>query len=78
LAGAAVSRAASSSCFGHRHVWTPRFAVWLNDDLIYDSWSWQESVTFNFDSLTTNPPIATDLKHDGAVSGVLEVPPAMS
>jgi hypothetical protein len=59
--------------FGHRHVWTPRFAVWLNDRLIYDSWSWQESVTFNYDSLTMNPPIATEMKVDGAVSGSLDV-----
>jgi hypothetical protein len=58
--------------FGHRHVWTPRFAVWLNEDLIYDSWSWEESVTYNYDSLTMNPPINTAGMEDGAVSGVLE------
>jgi hypothetical protein len=59
--------------FGHRHVWTPRFAVWLNEKLIYDSWSWEESVTFNYDSLTMNPPINTAAKVDGAVSGPIEV-----
>lgn len=59
--------------FGHRHVWTPRFAAWLNDKLIYDSWSWEESVTFNYDSLTMNPPIMTEQKVDGAVSGTLPV-----
>jgi hypothetical protein len=59
--------------FGHRHVWTPRFAVWLNEKLIYDSWSWQESVTFNYDSLTMNPPIDTAMKIDGAVSGSIDV-----
>jgi hypothetical protein len=59
--------------FGHRHVWTPRFAVWLNEKLIYDSWSWQESVTFNYDSLTMNPAINTAGMVDGAVSGVLPV-----
>lgn len=59
--------------FGHRHVWTPRFAVWLNDDLIYESWDWQESVTYNFDSLTNNPPINTAGMTDGAASGVIEV-----
>jgi hypothetical protein len=59
--------------FGHRHVWTPRFAVWLNEKLIYDSWSWQESVTFNYDSLTMNPPLNTDNKIDGAVSGSIDV-----
>jgi hypothetical protein len=56
--------------FGHRHQWTPRFAAWLNDKLIYDSHDWKESVTFNYDSITTNPPI--DGMHDGAVSGIVE------
>lgn len=55
--------------YGHRHKWTPRFAVWLDEELIYDSHSWQESVTFNYDSLTTNPPI--DMVHDGAKSGIV-------
>ena len=55
--------------FGHRHVWTPRFAVWVNENLVYDSWSWQESATFNYDSITKNPPINTAAKVDGAVSG---------
>jgi hypothetical protein len=58
--------------FGHRHAWTPRFAVWLRDELIYDSWSWQDSVTFNYDSLSMNPPIRTESKVDGAVSGMVE------
>jgi hypothetical protein len=56
--------------YGHRHAWTPRFAVWLNDKLIYDSHDWKESVTFNFDSLTMNPAI--DEVHDGAVSGIVD------
>jgi hypothetical protein len=55
--------------FGHRHAWTPRLAAWLNDELVYDSWDWQESVTFNYDSITTNPPINTEGKTDGAKSG---------
>jgi hypothetical protein len=59
--------------FGHRHAWTPRFAVWLNDALIYDSWDWQESVTFNYDTLTENPPINTAGMTDGAISGPVEV-----
>jgi hypothetical protein len=59
--------------FGHRHVWTPHFAAWLNDKLIYDSWSWEESATFNYDSLTMNPPIMTERMVDGAVSGILPV-----
>jgi hypothetical protein len=59
--------------FGHRHVWTPRFAVWLNENLIYDSWLWEESVTYNYDSITMNPPINTPAMTDGAVSGMLPV-----
>jgi len=58
--------------YGHRHRWTPRFAVWLNDTLIYDSHDWMESVTFNYDSITMNPPINTDAKTDGAVSGIVK------
>jgi hypothetical protein len=57
---------------GHRHAWTERFAVWLRDELIYDSWSWQDSVTFNYDSLSKNPAIMTEKKVDGAVSGMVE------
>lgn len=55
---------------GERHRWTPRLAAWLNDDLIYDSHDWLESVSFNFDSLTMNPPI--DGTNDGALSGIVE------
>jgi hypothetical protein len=61
------------SLFGHRHRYTDRFAVWLNDDLIYDSWDWVESVTFLYDSITMNPPINTEAKTDGAVSGLVNV-----
>lgn len=59
--------------WGHRHVWTPRFAVWLNEDLVYDSWDWRESVVFNYDSITDNPAPNPDAQQDGAVSGMLEV-----
>jgi len=61
------------SLFGHRHAHTERFAVWQNDNLIYDSWDWQESVVFPYNSITTNPPIATDQKKDGAVSGIVQI-----
>jgi hypothetical protein len=61
------------SLFGHRHMYTDRFAVWINEDLIYDSWDWKESVTFLYDSITMNPPINTEGKTDGAVSGVVNI-----
>jgi hypothetical protein len=59
--------------FGHRHAATYRFAAWLNDDLIYDSWDWVESITFNYDSLTQNPPIDPAKMKDGGHSGILPV-----
>lgn len=58
--------------FGHRHAHTERFAAWLNDKLVYDSWDWQESRVFNYDSITMNPPTNPPAKLDGAVSGVLD------
>jgi hypothetical protein len=58
--------------FGHRHAHTERFAAWLNDKLIYDSWDWVESRVFNYDSITTNPAPDPPNKIDGAVSGVLD------
>jgi len=60
-----------TNLFGHRHAWTTRFAVWKNEDLVYDSWDWEESVAFNYDSITENPPLNPDAKKDGAVSGEL-------
>jgi hypothetical protein len=59
--------------WGHRHVWTPRFAVWLNEDLVYDSWDWRESVVFNYDTITNNPTPNPEAEQDGAVSGMLAV-----
>ncbi|HMJ14369.1 MAG TPA: hypothetical protein VK524_23295, partial [Polyangiaceae bacterium] len=61
------------SLFGHRHAHTDRFAVWQNDTLIYDSWKWEESVVFPYNSLINNPPIATEQKQDGAVSGIVDI-----
>jgi hypothetical protein len=59
--------------WGHRHVWTPRFAVWLNEDLVYDSWDWRESVVFNYDTITDNPAPNPEDQQDGALSGMLGV-----
>jgi hypothetical protein len=59
--------------FGHRHAATDRFAVWKNEELVYDSWNWQESVAFDYDSITTNPPLDPTKKTDGAVSGILPI-----
>jgi hypothetical protein len=59
--------------FGHRHAATDRFAVWKNDALVYDSWHWDESVSYDYDSLTQNPPLNPTAKTDGAVSGMLPI-----
>jgi hypothetical protein len=61
------------SLFGHRHAATERFAAFLNDELIYDSWDWVESRVFNYDSITENPPVNPDGMMDGAVSGIVEI-----
>jgi len=57
--------------YGHRRQWTPRLAAWLNDRLIYDSRQREEAVTYNYDSITKNPPIDPAGLKDGAVSGIL-------
>jgi hypothetical protein len=59
--------------FGHRHNHTERFAVWRNDELVYDSWNWQDAVVFDYNSITTNNPPNPDANTDGAVSGILNV-----
>jgi hypothetical protein len=61
------------SLFGHRHAWTTRFAVWRNEDLVYDSWNWEDSVVFNYDSITENPAPNPEARSDGATSGILGV-----
>lgn len=57
--------------YGHRRMWTRRLAAWLNDQLIYDSYDWQEGVVFSYDSITSNPPIDPAGMRDGAASGIL-------
>ena len=59
--------------FGHRHAHTERFATWLNDKLVYDSWDWVESRVFNYDSITQNPAPNPTAKSDGATSGIIEI-----
>ena len=61
------------SLFGHRHAATVRFSAWLNEEMIYDSWDWEESRLFNYDSITQNPAINPAMKLDGAKSGVVKV-----
>lgn len=59
------------SLFGHRHAASGRFAVFLNQQLVYDTYDWSEPRRYDFDSLTTNPPLG--VAEDGAASGVLAV-----
>jgi len=58
---------------GSRNEWTTRLAVWLNDELIYDSRERRETISVSYDSITTNPPI--DGIHDGAKSGIVAFTP---
>ena len=48
-------------------------AVWRNEDLVYDSWDWKDSIVFYYDSVTINPPLDPAAGTDGATSGILEV-----
>ena len=61
------------SLLGHRHVWTDRFAVFKNEEVVYDSYDWRESPGFDYDSITTNPAPDPANKKDGAFSGDLVV-----
>jgi hypothetical protein len=61
--------------FGHRHSHTERFDVFQNDVLVYDSWHWEESTVFDYDSITTNPAPNPVGKADGATTGILNVVP---
>ncbi|HEX4335157.1 MAG TPA: hypothetical protein VH062_04545 [Polyangiaceae bacterium] len=71
--GSATGTGRIITMFGHRHAATDRFAVWKNDELVYDSWHWDESVTYDYDSITTNPAPNPTAKDDGATSGILPV-----
>jgi hypothetical protein len=63
------------SVFGHRHAWTTRFSASItradgtSEDL-YESFSWLEMPTYQFDSVTTNPAPDVARPADGALSGL--------
>jgi hypothetical protein len=65
--------------FGHRHAWTSNFSSWIKrkdtgmNELIYQSYEWQDMPTFRYDSAVKNPPLAPDDRLDGATSGVLNL-----
>ncbi len=68
------------SAFGHRHAWTRRINAWVHrtngtDLPVYDSFSWEESPTFAYDSETQNPVADPATKRDGAHSGILTLEP---
>jgi len=63
---------------GHRHAHTDRFAVWVKKQSgeevrAYESFSWEDMPTFQYDSVSTNPMANVPKKIDGASSGMLEV-----
>jgi hypothetical protein len=64
------------SIFGHRHAWTTRFSAQLTradgtTQEIYDSFSWLEMPTYQFDSVTQNPTPGIETQTDGSVSGIM-------
>jgi hypothetical protein len=72
----ATSKTQILSLFGHRHGWTTRFSAWVvrsgstTQELVYDSYDWNEMPTFAYNSTTKNEPPGTPSK-DGATSGSL-------
>jgi hypothetical protein len=66
------------SLWGHRHAWTTRFHAWVvraggDEELIYDSYDWQDMPTFAYNSVTQNPEPGKGI--DGASSGPLVLHP---
>lgn len=63
------------SAFGHRHAWTTRLNASINradgttEDL-YESFSWLEMPTYQYDSATRNPTPNVARGVDGALSGL--------
>jgi hypothetical protein len=63
--------------FGHRHFWTTNFSAWIKrkdggaNDIVYQSFDWFDMPTYRYDSATMNPPINTDKRLDGAMSGIV-------
>ncbi|HMI93834.1 MAG TPA: hypothetical protein VK509_20815, partial [Polyangiales bacterium] len=66
--------------FGHRHAWTTNFSSWIerpggNTEIVYQSFDWYDEPTYRYDSMTMNPMPASDMKKDGAHSGILTLQP---
>src|SRR6185369_11501587 len=66
------------SYFGHRHVSTDRFGIWVeraSGETIsaYESFDWQDMPVYQYDSISHNPMPDVDAKHDGGHSGLLEL-----
>lgn len=66
--------------FGHRHVWTTNFSMWIEraggeTELIYQSFDWFDMPTYRYDSQVKNPPLAPETRSDGAVSGAVNLNP---
>lgn len=62
--------------FGHRHFWTTNFTAWIKrkgggDEIAYQSFDWFDMPTYRYDSVTMNPPVNTDARMDGAMSGIV-------
>ena len=62
---------------GHRHASTDRFGIWLEQDgqstPLYESFSYNDMPTYDYDSLSKNPQLDVARKIDGAYSGPVQV-----
>jgi hypothetical protein len=66
------------SYFGHRHVSTDRFAIWIQRSSgetvpAYESFDWQAMPVYQYDSISQNPVPDVDARQDGGHSGMLEL-----
>jgi hypothetical protein len=65
--------------YGHRHAHADRFSVWRVRSterlLVYESYSWEEPLVLEYNSLTQNPPSDAATRTDGGYSGILDLLP---
>lgn len=66
--------------FGHRHAWTTNFSAWVErsgkePQILYQSFDWFDEPTYTYNSEVKNPVPATEMRLDGAASGMVMLNP---
>jgi hypothetical protein len=65
--------------YGHRHAHADRFSVWRVRSserlLVYESYSWEEPLVLEYNSLTENAVSDAATRTDGGYSGILDLLP---